>query len=391
MKKLVVLFLTVLGIVTLSGCSNLDTNTLQTSAMSGTESFAVLSYVSGSLLDTSASDTTVTNQYAFLNNHQGPEIGDEIDDINVYIDRLKVFIEQGSEGFGSATLDVSDRPEYAFLMTFTIEEEVYNLYYNVSDLGEISGILVIGEIEYTIEVLDHRYGMSDEFIPEIARENRENADDDTNTEDEVTSQDAGNTEDDANQDTNTEEGDIVTENDDETEAEDPKNDDDVEENETKMTILASHGANTIKVHYKQETEEDEEKTVIDIEKQIDGVLSESRLVIKQEENEYKVTIEEEGNTYQFKAEEEDGETVYKLDYRVDGVSGHVKIKATIDENGELVYDYIITEGGHQYREERGRPESAGRPDEDTEEETQEDPVEDETQQEDNTTTDGQSA
>jgi hypothetical protein len=377
MKKILTFLLLAVFGLTLSGCTLGEIEELN-ATLSSQESLAILSYVSGSFLDTKT-ESPSASAFAFLSDTDEPVVGDEIDDINVYVDRLKVFIENGTEGFGDVQLGISDREDYDFMMSVEIEDDSYLIYYSVSDTDGVTGIIVVGESEYTIEVLENNYNESNDLIPEQAQVNRNNAEDDEDEADTEDDEDEADTEDDEDEaDTEDDEDEADTEDDedeadtedDEDEADteddedeaDIEDDEDEEESETKMVLIASDGENTIRVAYKNEVEDDESKTVISITKTINGVESFSKMTIKQEDDETKLIIEEDGDEYVFKAEvEDDGEMEYKLTYRVDGVEGRVMIKASYDEFGELVYEYHITEGGHEYTEQRGKPEWAGRP------------------------------
>ena len=111
-----------------------------------------------------------------------------------------------------------------------------------------------------------------------------------------------------------------------------------EDDETKrnLVIEATLGENTITITYTQKTEGNEEKEEIRVEKDIDGVESEIVIEIKQEDETFKVSIEDGVNSYQFRVSEDEEGKHYKLDYTVDGVKGMAIIKETVDEEGNTL-------------------------------------------------------
>lgn len=363
MKKLTVFLFTLIAVFTLSACGGTtDNNTITEEALSSEESLATLSYLSTGFLTVSDSPTVATLQ--FLADHDTTVIEDELDTVNVYFDRLKALIDNGVESFGSVTEEPSDNELYEYKLTFTVNEEVYVIYYNLDDVtGEMTGIIVINDVEYEFEVVDNMREYK--FEEEEKNENRENN----------ANQNQNGTDDDVDDEVDTEEDDDEVD----TEEEDDEVDteDDEEETESKMMLIARNGEDTIKIMYKTEVEEDESTTKFDMEQTIAGVTKNVSLKISMEDDEYKVDIQDGQDSFTFKQEtEEDGEVEYKLSYNVDGVSGTVKITETVDENGELVYEYKIKEGGRNRDVQRGRPEYDFDDDEEeTEEETEEESTE----------------
>lgn len=345
MKKLFLGLLVTLTL-TLTACDgelfNIDNNgddpIPEVEVLSSEQSLATLSFISAGFLGFETEETAVSNTL-FLSNleeeEEETEIEGELDEVNVYIDRLKGFIDNGVNDLGSITETESDNELYEFKLTFTVNEEVYVIYYNVdAETGEMTGIIVIDEIEYEFEVIDNikKYEHSEQEKNQNGNAN-ENADDEE--------------EEDEESEANEEE----SENEEEV---------DEEENETKMVLIATNGEDTLKVVYKTETEEDETTTKFYLEQTIDGVMREIQLKISEEEDEFKVDIKDGENEFTFKREVEEEGTVYKLTYTVDGVSGTVKIIETVDENGETVYEYQIKEGNIEKNTERGKPENKGK-------------------------------
>lgn len=355
MKKLFTLLFLAVTALTLSACTEQGIEEYE--VLSSTDALVSMSYLSAGFLD-----TTDQNVQASLNmslqdylNDEPEEVPEtefetEIDEVNVYLEKLKGFIENGPEGLGSVQEEVSDREEYENKLTLTVEDETYVLYYSVDVDGNISGVFVIGVVEYVIEAtntLEDSQEISDEVDDECDPTIDEDCDLEEEPEDE--------------EDSSLEEV------------------DEEEENEQKMVLVATNGMDSITITYKVETEEDEQTTKFELVKDIEGVVSEVSIKISQEENEYKVDIEDGENSYTFKMEDEDGEVMYKLQYVVNGVRGQVKIKIRVDEvTGEEFYAYQIIENGKRSDTERGKPESYGWGDDD------EDEVEDENSEEENT-------
>ena len=344
MKKAFIAAFAFLTIFTLSACggtSDID-NEPEVNPLSSEESLATLSYLSSGFLDSSTDP--VVGTFAFLVDEETTEIEDELDEVNVYFDRLKGLIDNGVESFGSVTEELSDNELYEYKLTFTVNEEVYVIYYNLDDVtGEMTGIIVIGDVEYEFEVVDNmrEYRYQEEEKNEQKEEN-ENASDNANKQGQDDEDDELDTEDD---------DELDDELDDEVDDEE-----DDEEFETKMMLIAHNGDDYIKIMYKTEIEGDEVETKFDMEQSIAGVVKNISLKISMEEDEYKVRIFDGENTYTFKQEtEDDGVIEYKLEYEVDGVRGFVLITETTDEFGEVVYEYKIQEAGRNRNVERERP------------------------------------
>ncbi len=339
MKKALIFIVTLGFVLTLSACTSADldrlNDILNTEALSSKESLATLSYLSGSLLDVKTEDPVVNSGLIKLSavlDTDETELEGELDVVNEYMDRLKELMDNGTDAFGNAVEEVSDNPDYAFMITFTVNEEDYIIYYNIDILTlEISGIMLIGDVEYVIEVSNT---LSD-------NDALDNDDDD----DEI---------DDEEQDTDGEEPDDDDDDDDSEEGNQEEDLDD-EETEQKMVLMAYNGDDFVKVIYKVETDDEETETKFTLESNIAGVTREVFMKISIEEDEYKITIEEDENEYTFKREVEDEETTYKLKYKVNGVEGEVKIIETVNDLGEIVYEYKISEGGKSSTVERDEP------------------------------------
>ena len=146
-----------------------------------------------------------------------------------------------------------------------------------------------------------------------------------------------------------------------------------------MVLTAYNGDNFVQVTYKIEVEDDETETKFTLVSYIDGIEKEVFMKISVEEDEYKITIEEEGNEFTFKREVEDEETTYKLKYKVNGVEGEIKIIETVNDLGETVYEYKIKEGDVAKDVEKDEPGHHSDDDEDEEDEETEEDDEEETE------------
>lgn len=113
--------------------------------------------------------------------------------------------------------------------------------------------------------------------------------------------------------------------------------------ELSMEITASSGSNYINIKYKTENEDELEKKY-EIEQFIDGILRTKEIKVSIEEGEEKVEINENEDTYELEKEIEDSGVVYKLTYKIDGVEGEAEICESINDLGETIYSYRISEG-----------------------------------------------
>lgn len=394
MKKIIVLMLGLFAGLAVVGCdqTTLDNNT----QLDSETSLATLSYLSSGFLDLSTSDTSSTElSFSLLEDEGEPEteVEENLEDINIYIDLLKSFAENGATALGNVQVEVSDRTEYLNKMTINVQEDLYYLYYNVDALtGDISGIFVIGDVEYTItasntlddaDEFEDEYDEdddNDEFDDDDEEEDEDEYDDEDDEDHETTSEPATTTESvttteaanttaantttaDAQAGATVEEttvlgasdlSDTATEADDETKT------------EAKMELIARNGDDYIEITYKVETEGSESETKFEIEKFINGIESEANIKIEVDADEYKVEIEDGNDYYELKQESEDEGTVYKLAYEVNGVEGEIKIIETENELGETVYVYEIKEGDMEKEVDQEEPHSRGRDHEDDE-------------------------
>jgi len=311
MKKILSLIVAVTIVFALAGCK---TNDSDNETLSSKETLATLSYLSGGFLDSDPTEnmsgdfTLSSEEFAQLTTTEEDdetEIEEEIDQVNVYMHRLKTFMNNGTDSFGSAVEQESDNELYEFMLTFTIDEEEYVIYYNVDEEGTITGILLIGEVEYTIEAvntLEDKLQLGD-------GEGEEEQEEESDT-------------------------------------------------EHKMVLIATNGDDSIEVTYK--VEEEGAETKFNMVKNINGVQTTAFLKISNEDNEHKIVVRENENEYAFKREQEEEGMVYKLQYQVNGVEGEVRITETTDEEGQVMYQYRIKEGNKEVDVERGKPSSRGK-------------------------------
>ncbi len=340
MRKRLLFMATLSFVLALSACTTADSNDLTDLAMPATltssESLSTLAYLSGSMLDIDNADSTVSTNLFMLSDTDETEIETELDTVTEYMDQLQEFMDNGTASFGSVVQEVSDNPNYAFMVTFVVNGETYFIYYNTDTLTlEISGIMLIGEVEYIIEVsntLADNESLESHDNDDLDHEDDDDAD--NYLEEDVLDEESGAT---VDSETDTEEIDDTTN------TEDEDHDEDID-NEEQMVLTAYNGDDFVKVVYKVETSDEETETKFTLTSNIANVEREVFMKISIEENEYKVSIEEDGNEYTFKREIEDGETTYKLEYDVNGVEGEVKIIETVNDLGKIVYEYQIKEG-----------------------------------------------
>lgn len=358
MKKILFIGTALLFAFTLSGCADgtddgiIDNNLDDTNVeeLGSEESLATLSYLSAGFLDFS-NDTVVASNFALMSftEEEPTVIEGELDEVNIYIDRLKVLIDGGLDNFGSVNEEASDNELYEFKLTFTVNEEVYIIYYNIDvETSEMTGVIVIGDVEYEFDVLDNinQYEHNTENKPEKANENADNGNGKNDDNEEL---------DDDDTEANVEE----SENDEDLDTEENDDDLDSEENETKMVLVATNGTDTIKIIYKTEVEDGESTIKFYVEQTIDGITKEVTLKITEEENETVVKVKDGEDEYSFKREVEEEGVVYKLQYEVDGVKGMVKITEITDEEGNITYDYFIQEAGRERHKQQQEPKSDG--------------------------------
>lgn len=360
MKKYTSFILILLSIFALSACNFASVNLTE---LSSKDSMAVLSYLSSGFIDEGFSQTTMSTGLVTIADTETTEIENELEEVNLYVDKLKALIDGGLANFGNVEETVSDNPLYQFMITFTIDTQVFNMYYNVDPVTtEISGILVIDSVEY-------------EFVVESTLEDSDDLYDDDDDDDEMEDDDDDEYEDEEEYEDDDE---VTTTTEDNVDGETSATPDetasnglirlsDSEDFEEKMVFTAYNGEDFVKVEYKVENEE----TKLEMTSHINGITKELSLKIEQEDDELKIEIEDGENSYTFKHETEDGQNEYKLEYEVNGVEGEVKVYETQNELGETVYVYEIEEEGHHKEVEHEDPDNDDDEQEDEEDESEE--------------------
>lgn len=285
MKMSIKLSLTVIVTLLIVGCGS---TSLSETPMSNTTSVAALSYISSGFIESEVAlneDPEAFFPIYLSNAHFTPpgttttKVEGEIGYVNIYLDKLKVFMD---DGFDSISIDddvASDNPEYDFMFSYSVEGELFKIYYNFNEeTGVSEGILIANDVTYDLEIEDN-----------------------------------------------------LTES---------------ESLDTKRNIIlnAVNGDNSITIDFEIKTDEDGSKEYLEVTKNIEGIESIVTIEIKDNEDTFKVSITDGDNSYDFKVETTDEVSHYKLNYIVDGVIGTAKITESVNEDGDLVYDYKITEG-----------------------------------------------
>lgn len=145
-----------------------------------------------------------------------------------------------------------------------------------------------------------------------------------------------------------------------------------EEEEFSLELHAYSGENYIDITYDSEFGSETETSYY-IESMINNVYEEKEISVTHEEDESKVEMENTDSSFELKYELEDGEYIYKLSYEIDDQEGEVLITETINEFGEVVYHYEVTEGGISTELDREKPSfDEDEEDEDDEEDDEED-------------------
>lgn len=285
MKRISVIGIVIFMVLFIVACGS---GAVSETPMASNTSVASLSYISSGFIDAEVAlteddeDTYVPTMlsYAYLDKPETTttKVEGEIGYVNIYLDKLKVFMDDGFEALDIQVQDESDKPEYETMFTYEVEDSTYQVYYNYDEETDTyEGILVADDVIYDLAIEDN--------LKE-------------------------------------------------------------EEGETKRNLIltATNEGNSITIDYEEKTEDGESKSHLTVDKDIGGNQSQVMIEIKQEEGSFKVEIQDGENYYNFKAETTDEGMHYKLDYEVDGIEGTAKIDEVIDDEGNYVYSYKITEG-----------------------------------------------
>ncbi|MFK5883198.1 MAG: hypothetical protein QM489_02540 [Candidatus Izemoplasma sp.] len=321
MKKLFTFGLLAFGLVSLSACSDTevedDDNNIEEletpeqeieatfeagASIEETETLALLSYLTGGFLDFESSFTTVSYDFLALGD-EDLVIEDELDEVNIYLEQLKVFMDDESNPMSTITVTESDLEEYDTLIKYSMDGEEYTIYFRLDpDTLEFVGLLIFNDIEFDLTgftSLEYHERTQANDNPEATEEPN-----DINP-------------------SNVEAGEIVE----------------------KMVLRATNGDDYIEMVYLVDNDDAEIKTIFNMKKSIDGVESQSSIKIFEDEDGLQVKVDDGENFYNFKKEIGEDETVYQLNYRVDGTVGIIRITETVDEFGEVSYEYFINEAG----------------------------------------------
>ena len=298
MKKLFALAF-ILMLFTLVGCDSLlnvnnasDDGTVKGYELSSSQSLGLSTYLASGLLQETDTVQTVAslNNYApsFLSTEATFQIDSELDEVNFYFNKLKVFLDQGLEQAINLEETESTREGYDYQVNYTIDDEAYVIYYafvnevDVEDEDddeiefELSGLMIIDGIEY-------------ELIG-------------------------------ANE---------------------------IEEDEAKMWFKTVDNNSGNYVYIEIEEEDGEQK--FETETVINGVMKKSEFKFEKEDDETKVELKLNNNgqesEFEFKREMEDEGLVYKFEYKMGNTEGEVKITEEVDEQGKKTYRYEIEEEG----------------------------------------------
>lgn len=144
------------------------------------------------------------------------------------------------------------------------------------------------------------------------------------------------------------------------------------DDEFSLDLYASKENNYIDISYDSEIGTESESTY-SIESMINGVYQEKEISVSHEADEYKVEMENSNSSFELEYEISDEGNIYYLSYEIEDQEGEVLITETVNEFGEVVYHYEVTEGDISREIDRGKPSL----DDDDEEEDEEDEVDEE--------------
>ncbi|ERJ11204.1 hypothetical protein [Haloplasma contractile] len=370
MKKIISLTV-VAFLFILVGCSGAtETGENKVVSLTSKQSLAFSTYLASGFLTGASNDTNqnmsvdtyhitgiqyLSNTTEETVNDPTLEIDTELDEVNLYFNKLKVFMDKGLDSAINIEETVSTRDGYDYQVTYTIDDESYTIYYSYVD-------------EFTVDT---------EESNDVATMNATTEEDTDKDDDEIENENEDQEEADVEEDEENEEEfklqGLMIINDVEYKLVGAN---ETEGNESKMwfeTIDETNTGDYVNVEMKEE--EGEQK--FEIETVIDGVEKTSEIKFEQEESETKVELElyhdGQESSYEFKKETEDGETVYKFEYAIGETEGEVKIYEEIDEQGNVSYRYKIDEEGKGEGIERRRNDVDDEDDdEDEEDETEED-------------------
>jgi len=315
MRKIIPIFI-LMFLLLIVGCNQIESvvttteNDTNPITLDDNQSLAFATYLSSGILNSSSNEINVNNfnsigfNPVFLSTEDEVlEVETDLNEVNVYFDKLKVFMDNGVDSALTIQDEDSTNVDYDKQVTYTIDGVVYTIYYSFLSVDEVTteettveeelenhfniiGLMIIDEVEFDLE----GYSI-------------------------------------------------------------------VEDNEEKMvfnTVERENTNNYVRIKIKN----DEGMQRFDLVSMIDGVENRTDVKFIQEDNATKVQLRlyngEIMSSYLFKKIVEDDKTLYMLNYHVGDTQGVIKIFVTVDELGETVYRYQINEGGKSKQIEKGK-------------------------------------
>ncbi len=339
MKKIVMIL--ILGLLlTLAGCkaseitsttNSASTTTLDsfsnesnetTLTLNDNESFIFSTYLSSGLLSSLTSDSTMNNRLnddifsaQYLSNttttatNSGLNVEPELDNVNIYFDKLKSFMDNGADSVLSIQEEPSTNSNYEQQVTYTLEGITYIVYYTLTNVSGQDMADTTTDTVTTTESSETTTDTKDNFSQYFQLE-----------------------------------GLMII--------------DGVEYNLTGFSTVGDNGgqnmwfetedSNHTSNHVKVTIKDEAGNQKFSINSMIDGVEKSSDLKFVQEGGNTNILLNlydgNETSFYHFKKINEDNKTIYMLNYIVGGINGRIQIFVSIDENGNPIYTYHINEG-----------------------------------------------
>lgn len=328
-QKIVVLIVAVMLLLSfLTACEGADNqnnynsnlNRVNTYYMDINQTLAFTAYMSGDLLERHNHNAILSPFYAVhvidIEDNQPMEIEEEMEQINFYFNKLKLFLDAGRSEPFNFDENSSDRVEYDNMLKFNVYGRDYSIYYNYLNLQENVRRTPYNNRTET-DLNDNFYDDRDLYGENIERREQK--------EFQLS-------------------GIIVI---DEIEY-DLKGANEIEGDEQKLWLETTYNDNTDDfIRMERRTEDNEQK--YHFKSFIDNQISESRIELENNDSEEKIEMYlisgEDESKYEFKKEIENGIRVYKFEYRINNVEGQGQITEGTDGNGNTVYRYSIRENG----------------------------------------------
>ena len=168
MKRGLVVFIGIFMILLFTACGSAA---VSQAPMSSTASVASLSYISTGFIETESElEEPTTHNPIFLSNllmdkpgTTTTKVEGEIGYVNIYLDKLKVFMNDGFEAFDVDEDTESDNDDYEFMISYTAEGSLFTIYYNQDlETNTYEGILITDEIIYDVVIEDNLKEEEDE-------------------------------------------------------------------------------------------------------------------------------------------------------------------------------------------------------------------------------------